>query len=159
MTQEINEEQNIHKDWYLEAKRQTVETLPSFIKHLTEDYRHDYGTICHAVAAAGIAAMTAVNQSPKGHVTGFQAGAIIWKVIRNWGTFGKGPLKMVDFENMLYPQYADKFDKTISKSTWEWLQKEAKEKVKDDCAHRDVIAHWQLIVDGVVPFGYRVEED
>lgn len=84
MKQQITEEMKIQNEWYKEAKKQTVETLPEFVRHLTEDYSHDYGTICHAVAAAGIAAMYAVDNSPTGGITGFQAGCIMWKVIREW---------------------------------------------------------------------------
>ena len=57
MKQQITEEMKIHDGWYKEAKKQTVETLPEFVRHLTEDYSHDYGTICYAVEAGAIGAM------------------------------------------------------------------------------------------------------
>ena len=49
MKQQITEEQNVHKEWYEQSKTQTLETLPEFLRHLTEDFSHDYGTICHAI--------------------------------------------------------------------------------------------------------------
>ena len=160
MKEKITEEQGIHKAWYDEARKQTLETLPAFLEKLSKDYDHDYGTICHAIAAAGIGAMWAVEQSPSGGITGFQAGAIIWEVIRHWGVFDKGPLRMIEYQNMLYPQYADKFEKTIRKHVWEFLQKEAQEKLNENGAlHPDVKSHLESIVSGIVPFGYTVEED
>lgn len=61
---------------------------------------------------------------------------------------------------MLYPQCGHKFEKTISKDTWEQLQNVAKKRLeeKNKHAHPNVIAHWESIVKGVVPFGFTVTE-
>lgn len=75
-------------------------------------------------------------------------------------------LKLIDYDNMLYPQYEYKFDKVISDETWKDIQEQARKNLEGleelDKEHRlvhpDVIAHWQSIVEGQVPFGYRVEE-
>ena len=85
----------------------------------------------------------------------------MWDFIKDWSFSGnKCGLRIVDYDNMLYPQYDDKFEKTISASIWESLQKEAAENLKDrPTAHPTVIAHWQSIVDGKVPFGYTVKDD
>ena len=53
----ITEEMGEQEKWYDQAKKVTTLTLPAFIKHLTKDYEHDYGTIAHAVTAAGLAAI------------------------------------------------------------------------------------------------------
>lgn len=62
---------------------------------------------------------------------------------------------------MLYPQHADKFEKTITSKCFKKLQDEAANRLKEDFsfAHPDVVKHWQSIVDGVVPFGYKVSDD
>lgn len=162
--QSITEEgsRDIIDGWYVEAKTQTLDTINAFIAKLATEYSHDYGTICHAITAAGYAAMCAVDHSPQGGITGFQAGAIQWEIIRAWGVFGqKGdPLRIVNYENMLYPQYEDKFASTISPSTAEWLKEHATKKLQDPAnatAHPDVIEHWKSVAGGVVPFGYTVE--
>jgi hypothetical protein len=67
------------------------------------------------------------------------------------------PLRLLNYENLLYPQYEDKFEKIISKDTWEWLQKEAKKKLKER-AHPIVKKHWKNIVAGNIPFGFKVED-
>lgn len=156
---QITEEMGVHKAWYEEARKQTMESLPDFLKKLTTEYQHDYGTVCHAVAAAGVGAMWAVERAPNvgGGITGFQAGAIMWEVISAWGVFGSGPKRMVEYEHMLYPAYESDF-RAISKETWDWLQKKAKANLKEsnEHTHPRVLAHWENIANGDVPFGYLV---
>lgn len=159
---QINEEMGVHKEWYEQAKEQTTETLPEFIRHLTEDYEHDYGTICHALAAGGIATMWAMNETSQGGITGFQAGAIMWEFIRHWNyNHNKAGMKIIDYDNLLYPQYDYKFDKSMSETTWDIIQKEASEKLKekDYPVHPDVKAHWESIVEGKIPFGFKINEE
>lgn len=156
----ITEALGVHREWYDESRKVTLATLPEFLRHLTEDYGHDYGTICHAVAAAAIAAARAVDHSPAGGITGFQAGAIMWEFVSEWQGYRGQPLRLVKYEEMLYPQYDDAFAKTITPDTWDWLQKKAAEKLagNSEGSHPDVLAHWESIVAGIVPFGYEVKE-
>ncbi len=156
-TQETKE---IIEQWRAEASQMTQEELPEFIRHLTEDYEHDYGTICHAMSCASIAAMWAVDKSPQGGITGFQAGAIMWENIQNWMTEYRGkPLKLVNYSDMIYPQYQYKFEKTISRDNWEYLQKEAQKNLDEsEHANEEVKEHWRSIVDGIVPFDYEIED-
>lgn len=157
MAEKITEEQGAHKPWYDEAQTMTVERLPEFIRKLTQDYEHDYGTICHACAAAAIAAAQAVNHSDQGGITGFQAGCIMWEFIKRWMHIDC-PARLQKYDDLLYPQYAEKFV-AISAETWDWLQKQAAEKIAENnaLAHPDVLAHWQTIVDGTIPFGLQLE--
>jgi hypothetical protein len=159
----ITEEMNIQDKWYEDARHMTLEKLPEFLDKLAFEYQHDYGTICHAIAASAIAASWAMNDTEQGGITGFQAGAIMWEYIRHWQHF-KGPMRLVTYSDMLYPQHEDRFTKTISSNTWEYLQKEAAEKLKEQeivgnqCSER-VLAHWQSIVDGNIPFGFELEQE
>lgn len=162
--EKINEEQRLEKEWFKEAQEQTIGTLPTFINHIMNDYEHDYGTICHAMAACALAAAWAVNKHPKGHITGFQAGFVMWDFIKEWKySSNQTALRIVNYDDMLYPQYEDKFDKVISKRTFESIQKAAQESLDEVKqgreAHPDVIKHWKSIIDGNVPFGYKVKED
>lgn len=130
--QVISEDMKIHEEWYKQSNDVTVETLPGFIKHLTEDYQHDYGTICHAMVAGALAAIRAIDKAPTGGITGFQAGCIMWEFVRHWNYQGnKCGLKILDYDNLLYPQHEDKFVKTMTPSVWENVQREAKEQIKD----------------------------
>jgi hypothetical protein len=161
MPQAITEKDGIHQQWYEDAKKQTGETVAEFIRHLSEDYQHDYGTICHAIAAGAIGAAWAIERSPSGGITGFQAGCIMWGFIQNWMTeYKESPVRLLNYRDLLYPQYAHKF-RAIPTDTWEWAQKEAQKVLQDapDYMHREVKAHLQSVADRVVPFGLVVEEN
>lgn len=159
----ITEEMHLEKEWFANAKKQTLETLPAFMNHVLNDYCHDYGTICHAISACAIAAAWAADGSEQGGITGFQAGFVMWDFIRQWRySSNKSGLKIIDYDNMLYPQYEYKFtNKEIPQSIWESLQEQAEELLREEkpYAHETVIEHWQSIIDGNVPFGYTVKED
>lgn len=157
--QHITEEQGIHKEWYVTARTMKPEGLDDFIHHLMDDYSHDYGTICHALTAGGIATMWAMNSGKQGGITGFQAGAVMWEFIRNWMSI-EGNMKLVQYNDMLYPQYENKFAKTITTECFHALQDKAREKlVESGMMHNRVQLHMQSIVDGVVPFGYTLGDD
>lgn len=161
MSKQITEEMNLHEQWYADAKRQTLETLPAFLQDLAS-YGHDYGTICHALGAAAVAAANAMNHAPCGGITGFQAGFVMWGFVRHWKhESNKCGMRLVDYDNMLYPQYESKFvAKTITPSVWKAIQEQAQANLDNEySAHPDVIAHWKSIVRGKVPFGYKVRED
>lgn len=145
----------------LEAKRKeikTMEDLVDFLKYVEANCNYDYGVAPRSIAQAALA--TAWYMAEKMGITGFQAGFVMWDFIRGWEfTHNECGLKIVDYDNMLYPQYEDKFEKTITKSTWRALQEQAKKNLEDrEYAHPDVIAHWESIVRGVVPFGYTIKD-
>lgn len=155
-------DRDIIEQWYKDASSQTLETLPDFMNHILKDYRHDYGTICRAIGACAVAAAWAANAAPQGGITGFQAGAVMWEFIRNWNHKGnKCGLKLVDYDDMLYPQYEDKFAKTITRQLMDNLMEEAQNLLlKADNSklrvHPEVRAHWERIAQGIPPFGYRI---
>lgn len=131
----------VKKEWQAKAKSCTIETLPVFLKELTENYSHSYGTICHAVGMAAIAAAWSVDHSPVGGITGFQAGAIMWEFVKAWNYSGnKTGLRMVDYDNFLYPQYAEKYDKTIGPGIWTAIQTQAKKEIeKADASYAEYL--------------------
>ena len=140
-------------------KVKTMEDFQALYKEVVE-FKHDYGTIVHGCAVVMKAAFTLLNNSPTGGITGFQSGCLSWMMVREFKMVGKGPLSLIDYENLLYPQDSDKFEKIISSSTHKWLQESAAEKLKESPnAHPSVLHHWKSIVDGVVPFGFTVREE
>lgn len=157
----ITEDMGLHKEWYERAKSMKPNEFPEFFREMTEDYIHDYGTVCHAMAAVGLAAMFAFNNSEgaRGGITGFQAGCVMWQIIRHMNyENNKCGLRLLDMDDLLYPQYEHKFTE-ISKDTWDAVKKEAKNRLLErGYAHPDVVAHWESIVNGKVPFGLRIED-
>lgn len=148
--------------WFADAKKQTFETLPDFIRHVMNDYGHDYGTVVHAIGACAVATAWACHrmEGARGGITGFQAGCVMWDFVRHWQyESNKCGLRIIDWDNLLYPQYADYFGGTISREVWEAVQKMAKELLeKRNAACGSVVSHWESIVDGKVPFGLAIEE-
>ena len=156
----ITEEMHLEKEWFEQARKvKTVEELTAFVNHLLNDYNHDYGTVCHAIGACASAAAW-LGAEIEG-ITGYQAGFIMWDFILNWTKWGnKCGLKIVDYDDFLYPQYENKYDKTISRESWKKIQEQAKKRLEENpYAAENVIWHWKNIAAGVIPFGYRVEDD
>lgn len=155
----ITEGMHLEKEWYKEAGEQTMDTLNSFISHIMNDYEHDYGTVCHAFAACALATIYACDKTEQGGITAFQSSMVMWKIVRQLlYPNNKCGLRMINFDDMLYPQCDYKFDKTINSHSFNTLQNEAKKLLEKDSAHPHVIAHWQSIVDGAVPFGYKIKD-
>lgn len=146
----------------LRERRKNIETfddLVAFLKHVKDNCNCGYGEAPRAMAQAAVA--TAWYLAREFGITGFQAGFVMWDFIREWEyRYNKCGLKIVDFDDMLYPQYDYKFEKRISLDTWAAIQNAAKENLEDETyAHPTVREHWQSIVDGKVPFGYIVKEE
>lgn len=154
-------DRDVITQWREEAE--TVESVDAFIDKLVTEYQHDYGTIVHACHSVMLAALNKLNRSEQGGITGFQASCLGWVLVPKMFCIEDGtPLRLIDYSNMLYPQYADRFQKTISPDTWAFLQKEAEESEKDpnfiEHATSEVKSHIRAIREGHVPFGYTVVE-
>lgn len=151
----IKEEDGIHKEWFEQAAKVTIETLGDFVKKLANDYEHDYGTIVHAMAAAVGATMSALNNSDQGGITGFQAGCLMWEILEK-EFHVEFPSRLVRFEHMLFPQYEYEF-KAIPYDIWVWLRERASQLLETaPDLHESVKQHMRTIADGKVPFGYRI---
>lgn len=150
----------LRKEWMEEARKMTLENLPKFIEKLL-NYEHEYGTIPRAIAFAGVAAAYAIQNSPQGNITSFQAGCVLMDMICGWDKSYEEGFSIRRDQDMLYPQYEYKF-KSLSKGTFEILKEKAKnllEKHKEKPCHPNVMAHWKWIVDGNTPFNLTLSDD
>lgn len=141
-------------------KEVTLETLPAFVNELMNQ-EHDYGSICVALGLAAAATAWACDKHENGGITGFQAGAVFWEFVRAWdpSMIGECGARVVNYDELLFPQYKTKFT-SISQSTFDTLKKEAEKQLADnDMAHPEVIAHWQSIVAGQVPFDLSIRSN
>ena len=162
----LNEEsegfQVLKKEWDEKATNiKTIDELSELCHHLMEDYNHDYGTCVHAIATMSLAAAW-MGAHIEG-ITGFQASFVMWDFIIGWMKSGnRCGLKLLDYDDMLYPQYWEKYEKYISRDTFEKLQEKAKENL-EECENRDVHPrvkeHWESIIKGIPPFGYKIREE
>lgn len=137
--------------------------IDAFIAEMMTDPLIDYGSVCLALGFAAAAAATAANRSPvNGGITGFQSGFVMWEFLRQWqpSMIGKSRTRIVNYDDMLYPQYEHKFAPTITAGCWAELQKLAQAKLDDltdDLIASTVVDHWKSIVAGRVPFGYIIK--
>jgi hypothetical protein len=104
----------------------TIDELNSYINELVTK-QHDYGTCVYAMSMAAVA--TFYYMSHELGVTGFQASCADLDFLKRTRSMKSG-FKIMDYGNFLYPQYADKFEKTITPDTWKGIQKSAKEAIK-----------------------------
>lgn len=150
----ITEEDHLEVEWSEEAEEQTLETLPSFFNHLINDYVHSYGTIVKAITAAMTGTFYALNKQES--LTGFQVSFIPWFIMEEfWGKSEVGR-RVIDFDDMVFPQYEDRFRSVISKKTFKKLQERASRFIEEGNLHPDVKKHMESIVAGEVPFGYKL---
>lgn len=135
-----------------------IEEIQTFLEDIMNK-NHDYNTIVDAIGDGVVATAWAMNNHENGGITGFQASCVMWNFIMKWSySNNKCGLRIIDFDEMLYPQYECKFtEKTISQDTFNALQKEASRNLSNkDYAHENVIKHWESILQGNVPFGYTI---
>lgn len=72
----------------------------------------------------------------------------------------RGPVKIIKYEDMLYPQHRYLFSKTIDKDTADWLQVEARKRLDENPdAPEETKRHWRKLGDGTLPFGYKLKDD
>lgn len=155
-------EQELREVWQKRAREcRTLSDLAAFHKELA-DHTHDYGSCCVAIGAFAIAAAWVAERTEsigRGGITGFQAGAVQWEMIGGWDASGakNNPQKLMDYGNLLWPQYAEYFT-TITPETWEWAQQEAKKRLAEGNGNAvgPVRKHWQSIAAGTLPFSLTV---
>ncbi len=69
----------------------------------------------------------------------------------------KAPFRIICYGDMIYPQYENRFEKTITKDVWEYLRGIVREKLQaSHNVHPDVYQHWVNIDNNIVPFGYII---
>ena len=147
---------------YAEAKNvKTPAELAAFVEKVSNE-PHDYGTIIYACCAAMHAAFHTVNASPNGGITGFQAGCLMWEMVRQYGMFGKeGLLRIQDFSNLMYPQYDEKFGARISREWADKLKETAAAKLRElpSSGSSKVRQRMQEIADGRLPEFVSVSDE
>lgn len=153
----ISEQDKVHLEWYKRSsKSMTEEEMKKFNDELFNDHHHDYGTICHAVAASTLTHLN--NLLYKESMTGLQSSFVMWEIIQRMFNIEVGAM-LIKFDDMLYPQYEYKFNSnTIDNNTFKLLQEKAQERMDESGLMTSRVRHhMQSIVDGKIPFGYELE--
>lgn len=149
------------ESWYTRARAiKNLKELNALMEEMMK-YEHDYGSITDGCIAAALAACWCMDKSPMGGITGYQAGWIGMQFLSRWMQID-GPWRRIEYNNMLFPQYEGRFEKTMTPDTMKWLQDEAKKKLAeraDKETRPELLAHWTSLAEGVPPFGYTVRDD
>lgn len=144
---------------YILKKGEEIQTLEELDRLIEEAMRKFNFDVTAATESAGAVCTVVANfLSKKMGIPRVSRDLIMWSFITNFkfpsATCG---LRLINFDHMLYPQYKSNFKKTIGAETWKRLQEEAKRNLEGRIPGKaKTIAHWQSIVNGVVPFGYKV---
>lgn len=167
MSKRISEEdadfKSVREEWAKRAKAcHTTDDLKAFVDELLSN-TYDYGSVVHACFAAAMAGFNVIERSPQGGITGFQAGCLMWMFVRQFSSHGPDAiLHLRNWTMALYPQYEDEFAHEVDSKTMARLVEMAKAKLNETrnltTVHPSVLAHWEAIASGVVPFGLTVTE-
>jgi hypothetical protein len=149
---------DIIDSWYKRAREVTPETFGDFINELLHGYDLDYGAKIHAAAACSIAMFNACSDIFS--FSDFQGSASAIQILYKLNyPCNKTGIRVIDYDDMLYPQYEDRF-RSIRRDTWEYLRKRADELIaeRQSTADPSVLHHWMNISFGGVPFGYYISD-
>lgn len=151
----IMTEYEIQKKLYERASH--VKNINDFCSFL-EDIEHSNYDFSFSVYAALAIMRSAHNLiAKKFPLTISQASWIGVELLKYFGSI-QGPIKILEWKNMLYPQYEEKFDKIITKDIFQILRFYAKNELEKEQGLPHIREHWKSIVAGKVPFGYEIKE-
>ena len=152
--------------WLKLAEGETLETLPLFIKEIIalQKTKEEFTT---ALAACAIGALHSALKESGLVLSEEGIEDVLFIFLRHWWNLQSSPyLRFTDFEAMLIPGSDADFDKTIPEFAWKNVQSQAKAIM--DNLHNPMLSdlkisvmyeQWlQKIIDGEIPYGYRIEE-
>lgn len=156
---------DIIDEWYEKAKTeiQTPEQLKAFAEEISarvESSDEAYNDSSNGAAALVLAAvnMTACMYGMTQSQMGWVMRQVICQTLLSEHDCG---MRLLNYSDILYPQYEDRFSREINADTWVKLREKAAKLVEENKksklpACKEVADHWKSIVDGKVPFGYTV---
>lgn len=142
LTKELNEAElrECEIDW-----PKTKDELLAIIDTLLER-DHDYGTCVYAMSLSALAAFH--YAASKVGSSGFQASCADMDFLRHTRNMKSG-FQILDYDNLMYPQYANRFDTSfmgLIRDNAKTLKPIAEKRLKESPdAHPEVIAHWKMI--------------
>ncbi len=115
---------------------------------------NDYGACVVATAYIMEAAYHLLDPG----LTGFQAGCVMWEMVKKFGSYGPNArLRMLDYGNLKFPQYERHFTH-IPQETWLSVVKDAQKGCNEWTGEKSgrVFEHMQTVAEGRVPFGLKI---
>ncbi len=145
-------------DQYYERSDEDLNTLEARFLEM----EHTYDSACHATAAMALHA--ARRMASRLGLSGFQAGFVDLQFVSHWRFDDEDvPFGIMDFSQLLYPQYDDDAPRRISKATFERLRELARERLNEapkglKFASERVLERWRLIAGGNLPICTTIKE-
>jgi hypothetical protein len=132
-----------------ESKVPWFDNKEDLIKYITEleEQEHDYGTCVYAMSMAAMATFN--YMADKLGCTGFQASCADMDILRRSRRMKHG-FRILDYDDLLYPQYKKDFPITwddLIEENLEHLAKVAQEKLDAGGACYEVRKHWIKLVE------------
>ena len=108
--------------------------------------KHDYGTCVYAMSISAVIVFNYLSNILG--TTGFQVSCADMDILARTRNFKWG--RILNYENLLYPQYCDDEHfpswRVLLEENKDELAKRAKAKLNEnDVAHEDVLAHWRKL--------------
>lgn len=161
--QEINDADFTKKAKEMAANVKTKADLDELLEFVI-GHKHSYSTIVNGMSSAMLGVFRYIDGTPQGGITGMQASFLGWSMLRHFLCL-EGAVSLVRYENLLFPQYDHTFGKLMSRSTWNSLVADAKERLTKLTGEQAremsqaVYQRWQTIAEGVLPNGFELKED
>jgi hypothetical protein len=154
MKQLVKANDGLQEQWYEQARQQTLETMPEFIRYLLDEYSHDAQTIVHAMVAGCLATLSAMNAHPEGDLGPSQSSQLLGLFIRKWARLD-GPAKIMSWAALLDPEYEDQCMR-VPEEVSLYLRSLARQvldsKTYKNESHR---IHLERIEQGEMPWGFK----
>lgn len=152
----ITEADNVQDEWYVQAREQKMDTLPTFLNHMLNDYSHDAKTIVHAVTAGSLATIAAMNSHPEGDLGPTQTSGLLGLFIRKWARI-EGPAKIMSWAGLLDPRN-EPHVMVVPKDVVAFLSDMATKGLAlgkfNDAEHKE---HLEKLAKGEMPWGFRAQ--
>ncbi len=150
--------------WAEEAYGLSIDELPKFIHELVEKYDHSSISKVNMVNIAVTCILNNFYQEKVVPMTEPEVMTSKWTLIKMlFPEVGDGPISIIKWNNLLSPS-SDPYFHSIPDDVFVDIQESAKLLVERHEAGREVFSdeeleHWKSIIDGQVPYGYRIIQE
>ena len=147
------DEKFVYEERKPEIESATFDNMMDIVEKYFHEYEQDYDSVVEITEACCEAMAWACSE--KLGLTGFQASCVGLLFLQRFNGIGKNVgLKVLDYDAMLYPQNAERFEPCVERSIFEGMQRQAianlNELENSRHVHPEVELHWRRIADGIV---------
>lgn len=152
------------KGWAEKAYQTDLEQIPEFVRGIVDNYKHTGISKVNVVNIAMTCMLKQFFDNKLFEMTEPEVDTAKWTLIKMlFPAMGDGPISLIKWNNLL-SRTAEPYFKSISQGTFDDIRSTASllyNKYKDEPGtySPEDLAHWKSLIDGNVPFGYRIIEE